>query len=170
MKKYLQTTSRRSKWSNSIDQPLHVDDIDLVLKDQTPRGIWPLERVTKTTPELDAETRVVKVKTSYGTYIRPVSVLARVFLRSFFFRSVFRQCELPFFSQIEVLTILTTFQPKVTEPISKKMSKDFNQLLPPKTLEAPFLPLQHVVNVIATLKMIQINRQSCNKNFDSFFR
>ena len=62
--------------------------------------------------------------------------------------------------------ILTTFQPTVSEPISKKMT-DFNQLMLPKDLDAPFVPLQHVANVITTFKMIQINRRNCNKNFDS---
>ena len=31
------------------------------------------------TPERDGETRVVKVKTAHGTFVRPVSGLARVF-------------------------------------------------------------------------------------------
>ncbi|XP_075257544.1 uncharacterized protein LOC142349699 [Convolutriloba macropyga] len=39
VKEYLPTLSRRSKWSNSNDRPLKVDDIVWVLKDQTPRGI-----------------------------------------------------------------------------------------------------------------------------------
>ncbi|XP_075253357.1 uncharacterized protein LOC142345154 [Convolutriloba macropyga] len=43
VKEYLPTLSRRSKWSNSNDRPLKVDDIVWVLKDQTPRGIWPWE-------------------------------------------------------------------------------------------------------------------------------
>ena len=72
------------------------------------------------------------------------------------------------FPQIDVLMILTTFQPTVSEPISNKMTKGFNQLMPPNTLDAHFVPLQHVANVIAIFKMIQINRQNCNKNFDSF--
>ena len=79
VKEYLPTLSRRSKWSNSNDRPLKVDDIVWVLKDQTPRGIWPLGRVMETTPGRDGETRVVKVKTAYGTFVRPVSGLARVF-------------------------------------------------------------------------------------------
>ena len=73
VKEYLPTLSRRSKWSNSNDRPLKVDDIVWVLKDQTPRGIWPLGRVMETTTERDGETRVVKVKKAYGTFVRPVS-------------------------------------------------------------------------------------------------
>ena len=64
--------------------------------------------------------------------------------------------------------LLTKFQPNVSEPFSKKMTNDFSQLMPPKALDAPFVALQHVPNFIATFKAIQINRQNCNKNFDSF--
>ena len=79
VKDYLPTLSRRSKWPNSNDRPLKVDDIVWVLKDQTLRGIWPLGRVMETTPGRDGETRVVKVKTAYGFFVRPVSGLARLF-------------------------------------------------------------------------------------------
>ena len=79
VKEYLPTPSRRSKWSNSNDRPLKVDDIVWVLKDQTPRGIWPLGRVMETTPGRDGETRVVEVKTAFGTYVCRVSGLAPVF-------------------------------------------------------------------------------------------
>ena len=70
VKEYLPTRSRRSKWPESNDRPLKVNDIVWVLKDQTPRGIWPLGSNGKNT-----WTRVVKVKTAYGTYVRPVSGL-----------------------------------------------------------------------------------------------
>ena len=83
VKEYLPTLSRRSKWSNSNDRPLKVDDVVWVLKDQTPRAIWPLGKVMETTPGRDGETRV-KVKTAYGTFVRPVSGLARVFSPYFF--------------------------------------------------------------------------------------
>ena len=62
---------------------------------------------------------------------------------------------------------MTTFQPTVSEPISKKMRKDFNQLMPPKTLDAPFVPLQHVANVIGTFKMIQ-KPPKLQQKLDSF--
>ena len=63
--------------------------------------------------------------------------------------------------------ILTIIQPAVSEPISKKMTKDFNQLMPLKTLDAPFVPLQHVANVIATFKMIQ-KPPNLQQKLDSF--
>ena len=79
VKEYLPTLSRRSKWSYSNDRPLKVSDIVWVLKDQKPRGIWPLGRVMETMPGQDGETRVVNVKPTYGTFVRPFSGLARVF-------------------------------------------------------------------------------------------
>ena len=96
VKEYLPTLSRRSKWSNNNNRPLKVD-IVCVLKDQTPRGIWPLGRIMETTPGRNGETRVVKVKTAYGTFVCPVSGLARVFSPFFFdfSRSGLRQRELP---------------------------------------------------------------------------
>ena len=60
--------------------------------------------------------------------------------------------------------ILTIIQPTVSEPIAKKMTKDFNQLMPLKTLDAPFVPLQHVANVNATFKMIQKTAKFATKN------
>ena len=50
-----------------------------VLKDLTPRGIWPLGRVVETSPGRDGEVRVAKVEMAYGSFVRPVAGLARVF-------------------------------------------------------------------------------------------
>ena len=47
------------------------------------------------------------------------------------------------------------------------MTKDFNQLMPPKTLDAPFVPLQHVANVI--FKMIQ-KPPKLQQKLDSFIQ
>ena len=35
-------------------------------------------------------------------------------------------------------------------------------------MSSKVLKIYTIANVIATFKMIQINRQNCNKNFDSF--
>ena len=78
VKEYLPTLLKRSKWSDSGQTPLRVNDIVWILKDMTPRGIWPLGRVLEVYPGRDGQHRVVKVKTAYGTYVRPVSALARV--------------------------------------------------------------------------------------------
>ena len=78
VKEYLPTLLRRSKWSDSGQTPLRVNDIVWILKDMTPRGIWPLGRVLEVYPGRDGQHRVVKVKTAYGTYVCSVSALARV--------------------------------------------------------------------------------------------
>ena len=78
VKEYLPTLLKRSKWSDSGQTPLRVNDIVWILKDMTPRGIWPLGRVREVYPGREGQHRVVKVKTAYGTYVRPVSALARV--------------------------------------------------------------------------------------------
>ena len=78
VKEYLPTLLKRSKWSDSGQTPLRVNDIVWILKDMTPGGIWPLGRVLEVYPGRDGQHRVVKVKTAYGTYVCPVSALARV--------------------------------------------------------------------------------------------
>ena len=55
-----------------------------LLKDLTPRGIRPLGRVVEISPGRDGEVRIAKVKTAYGSFVRPVAGLARVFSPSFF--------------------------------------------------------------------------------------
>ena len=104
VKEYLPNLSRRSKWSYSNDRPLKMNQIVWVLKDQTRRGIWPLEIVMGTTPGRDGETRVIKVKTAYVTFVRPVSGLAPVFSPEYFSdfsRCGFRQRELPFSHELK---------------------------------------------------------------------
>ena len=78
VREYLPTLLKWSKWSDSDQTALRVNDIVWILKYMTPRGIWPLGRVLEIYPGRDGQHRVVKVKTAYGTYVRPVSALARV--------------------------------------------------------------------------------------------
>ena len=78
VKEYLPALLKRYKWSDSDQTPLRVDDIVWILKDMTPRGISSLGRVLEVYLGRDGQHRVVKVKTAYGTYVRPVSALARV--------------------------------------------------------------------------------------------
>ena len=75
VKEYLTTLTKRSKWSEK-DDSLKVNDLVWILKDLTPRGIWPLERIVETSPGKDGSVCVVKVKTAYGTYVRLVAGLA----------------------------------------------------------------------------------------------
>ena len=77
-KEYLPTLLKRTKW-NFAEEPLKRGDVVLILNDRTPRGIWPLGRVTAEHPGRDGTTRVVTVRTAYGTFDRPASALALVF-------------------------------------------------------------------------------------------
>ena len=79
IKEYLPTLLKRRKWTDNNQPPVKVGDVVWVLKDLTPRGIWPLGRVVETSPGRDGEVRVAKVKTAYGCFVRPVAGLARVF-------------------------------------------------------------------------------------------
>ena len=47
VEEYLPTISRRSKWPESSYRPLKVNDIVWVLKDQTPKCLWPLQESWK---------------------------------------------------------------------------------------------------------------------------
>ena len=78
VKEYLPTLLKRFKWSDSDQTLLRVNDIVHILKDMNPRGIWHLGRVLEVYPGRDGQHCVVKVKTAYGTYVRPVSALASV--------------------------------------------------------------------------------------------
>ena len=95
VKEYLPTLSRRSKWSNSNDRPLRVDDIVWVLKGQTPRGIWPLGRFMETTTRWRYNSRKGK---NGLRHVRSTRFRSRTcFFCSFFYFlcSGFRQRELP---------------------------------------------------------------------------
>ena len=78
LKGYLPTLDRRQKW-NKATPSLKVNDFVWLLQDFTPRGIWPLGKVTATHLVKDGVTRVCTVKTSYGTFERPAVSLTRVF-------------------------------------------------------------------------------------------
>ena len=88
-KEYLPSLMKRPKW-NETQPPLKVGDIVWVLKDLTPRGIWPIGRVVEEHPGRDGTTRVVTVRTSHGTLNRPATALVKVF---WFFCNAF--CAVP---------------------------------------------------------------------------
>ena len=77
VKECLPTLTKRSKWSEQ-NYSLNVNDLVWILKDLTPRGIWPLGLIVESLPGKDGSVRVVIVKTAYGTYDRLVAGLARV--------------------------------------------------------------------------------------------
>ena len=75
---YIPTLHHRSKWNQQLP-PITVGELVWVLRDFTPRGIWPIGRVEAVFPGRDGQTRVCSVKTAYGTFERPAVSLSRVF-------------------------------------------------------------------------------------------
>ena len=65
----------RKKW-RAEKRNVRVDDI-VVLADSNPvRGKWSIGRVTEVSPGTDGRVRNVKVKTSVGSYSRPITKIA----------------------------------------------------------------------------------------------
>ena len=61
------------------ERDLHVGDIVLIVDDASPRGFWPLARVTNVFPSGDGTVRTVEVRTAAGrTYRRPASKICFV--------------------------------------------------------------------------------------------
>jgi hypothetical protein len=68
---YLDSFKRTSKWHNR-SRNLRVGDVVLLREDNVIPAKWPLARVLTTHTGSDGLVRVVTVKTSTGTYRRPV--------------------------------------------------------------------------------------------------
>ncbi|XP_043199886.1 uncharacterized protein LOC122369305 [Amphibalanus amphitrite] len=73
-KEYLPTLLARQKWLNETDN-MKVDDVVLIVDENTPRGHWPLAKVTAVHLSSDGKIRSADVKTASGTYKRPVHKL-----------------------------------------------------------------------------------------------
>ncbi|XP_075243931.1 uncharacterized protein LOC142338179 [Convolutriloba macropyga] len=78
VREYLPSLNTRRKWTNP-ESKLEVNDIVWVLEEWTPRGIWPLGRVTRTFTGPDQTARSCEVKTALGLLTRPAVRLAHVF-------------------------------------------------------------------------------------------
>ena len=73
MKEYLPLLIGRKKWLQQ-KRDLQVGDIVLLVEDGSPRGYWPLARVTEVMPSADGTVRAVQVKTAAGSkYLRPAT-------------------------------------------------------------------------------------------------
>ena len=64
----------RPKWT-SANRDLKVDEVVLVIQPDSPRGRWPLGRVTEVYPGQDGHTRVAKVVCGAKTVARPITKL-----------------------------------------------------------------------------------------------
>lgn len=74
VKELLPTLLPRSKW-NQEGIKLRAGDLVYIMDPNNPRNTWPRGRVKKTYPGQDGRVRVADVKTSTGTFTRPVARL-----------------------------------------------------------------------------------------------
>ncbi|CAG5040214.1 unnamed protein product [Parnassius apollo] len=68
---YLHTLQSRQKW-NTATEPLAVGTVVVLTKENTPPLHWPLGIVEEVFPGSDGVIRVARVKTTVGSYLRPV--------------------------------------------------------------------------------------------------
>ena len=71
---YAPYLTKRGKWTQQR-RNVRVDDIVLIVDSRNLRGQWPLGRVIEVMPGKDGKVRVVRVKTNFGEYVRPVAKL-----------------------------------------------------------------------------------------------
>ena len=72
-REYLPMLIQRKKWVHE-GRDLQVGDVVLMVEQGSPRGYWPLAKVTEATPGGDGRVRAVTVQTSGGsTYRRPAN-------------------------------------------------------------------------------------------------
>jgi len=71
MKEWIPSLNSRKKWNNEKDY-FKFGDMVLVLSNDTPRGQWPLGRVTNIFVESDGRVRIVKVQVGRNELTRPV--------------------------------------------------------------------------------------------------
>jgi transposase InsO family protein len=77
VREYLPTLIRREKWHDTA-KPIMVDDVVIVVDDQLPRNNWTKGIITGTFPGKDGIVRAVDVKTTTGTFRRPVAKICRL--------------------------------------------------------------------------------------------
>ncbi|KAG5866131.1 hypothetical protein JTB14_005890 [Gonioctena quinquepunctata] len=71
---YLTNLQQKHKW-NDPDHPLKVDDLVIIKQDNLSPLQWRMARVVELHPGLGKVARVATVKTSSGTYKRPINKL-----------------------------------------------------------------------------------------------
>lgn len=72
-KDYLGELQRRNKWQTSSQRSLKKDDLVIVKEDNLPPAVWRMARVISSHPGSDGIVRVVTLKTSQGTCVRPIT-------------------------------------------------------------------------------------------------
>ena len=72
MQEFLPGLNPRKKWYHEKDDP-KVGDVVLVVSTDTPRGKWPLGKITETFPGKDGHVRVVNVQVGKTVMKRPIA-------------------------------------------------------------------------------------------------
>ena len=78
LQEYVPTLNQRRKWT-SKEAALEVGDVVWLLEEWTPRGIWPLGRVTRIFTGPNKTARSCELKTALGAVTRPAVKLQHVF-------------------------------------------------------------------------------------------
>ena len=73
-REYLQSLQPRGKWTKKR-QNLMVGDLVIIASEQTAPSEWPLGRIIQTFPGSDGLVRAVQVRTSEGSFRRPIHKL-----------------------------------------------------------------------------------------------
>jgi len=74
---YLTTLQSRSKWTEGVPN-LSINDMVVVIDNQSPPLLWRLGRVTELLPSSDGHVRVIRVLTRAGVVTRPVVKLVKL--------------------------------------------------------------------------------------------
>jgi hypothetical protein len=80
-KEYIPLLAKRNKWFYKQNN-LQVGELVLEIKPNMPRGMWKLAVVEEVYPSSDSFVRKCKIRTSEGTYIRPIVTLAPLEVRT----------------------------------------------------------------------------------------
>ncbi|XP_044755103.1 uncharacterized protein LOC123314055 [Coccinella septempunctata] len=75
IKEYLPVLTKRTKWFSSSKRKIGIGDVVIIIDSQFSRNTWPKGIVTAVYPGADGNIRVVDVKTTIGTYRRPLTKL-----------------------------------------------------------------------------------------------
>lgn len=71
---YVPSLTEPQKWQQDI-RNLETGDLVIVVDENSPRGRWPLGRVTRVLPCDDGRVRAAEVRAKSGTYLRPAAKL-----------------------------------------------------------------------------------------------
>ena len=74
---YLSTLQGRQQWTEPSEN-LREGETVLLVDTTSPRGSWPLAKVTRTFPGPDGLVRIVEVETKNNTYRRPITKVVRL--------------------------------------------------------------------------------------------